>query len=110
MKKIVLLLFVAIISFILYQLILGENGIVEKQRINQIKNELMVYKDLLEKKASEQDNFIKYLKTILNLTKICRKVWFFEDEYNFVKIIDPSGDKPNSDLYGTEDIIKISKL
>ena len=89
MKKIFLILFVGFICFIFYQMILGENGIIEGYRAKKNRERLLYYKNLLEKQSMEQANFIKYLKTNPKAYKdLAEKYGFFEEEFNFLKIVD----------------------
>ena len=46
MKKILLIIFIAISSFIAYQIILGDNGIIENITIQKEKEKLLFYKSL----------------------------------------------------------------
>ncbi|OHD13333.1 MAG: hypothetical protein A2086_02965 [Spirochaetes bacterium GWD1_27_9] len=113
MKKILLIIFIAISSFIAYQIILGDNGIIENITIQKEKEKLLFYKSLLLKQKEEQANYIKYLKNNPKAYKeLAAKLGFTEDEENtqIVKIIDASSDSLvlNENNFKTDE--KINKL
>jgi hypothetical protein len=88
MKKVLLLIFIGFCSFIFYQMVLGENGLIEGFRIKQEKERLLFYRSLLEKQKTEQANYIKYLQTNPKAYKeLAEQLGFFNDDVELIKII-----------------------
>ena len=89
MKKIFLLIFITFCSLIFYQIILGRNGLIEGYRIQKEKEQLIYYKSLLQKQNKELKKYIKELKNNPNALKsFAEQLGYFEDDVQFIKIID----------------------
>lgn len=90
MKKIFLLIFVTFCSLILYQIILGKNGIIEGYRIKKsIERNMLIY-TFLKNKSENYKEYIKFLKTNPDaLRSFAEELGFFDDEeLKLIKIID----------------------
>jgi len=96
MKKILLLIFVGFCCFIFYQMILGENGLIEGFRIKSEKERLLFYKSLLEKQKVSQNEYIKFLETSPKAYKqLAQQLGFYEKEVEIIKILKNSKDNTN---------------
>jgi hypothetical protein len=100
MKKILLFIFISLSAFIFYQIILGENGLVEGYRVRKEKERLVYYTSLLTREKAELGHYIDYLKTDPDaLRSIAEKLGFFNDEKNFIKVIENARDSTNDLLF-----------
>jgi len=90
MKKILFLVFVALCGVIFYQIILGQNGLIEGYRVDKEKEALYQYKLALQKEKKELQDYIYQLKnnpeTLLALAN--KLGYFVNPELNLIKIID----------------------
>ncbi|MBP7553873.1 MAG: septum formation initiator family protein [Spirochaetes bacterium] len=90
MKKILFLVFVALCGVIFYQIILGQNGLIEGYRVDKEKEALYQYKLALQKEKKELQDYIYQLKnnpeTALALAN--KLGYFVNPELNLIKIID----------------------
>ncbi len=90
MKKILFLVFVALCGVIFYQIILGQNGLIEGYRVDKEKEALFQYKLVLQKEKKELQDYIFQLKnnpeTALALAN--KLGYFVNPELNLIKIID----------------------
>ncbi|HOF00945.1 MAG TPA: hypothetical protein PK385_04040 [Spirochaetota bacterium] len=94
MKKILFLVFVALCGVIFYQIILGQNGLIEGYRVDKEKEALFQYKLVLQKEKKELQDYIFQLKnnpeTALALAN--KLGYFVNPELNLIKIIDEIDD------------------
>ena len=90
MKKILLLVFVVFCGVIFYQIILGQNGLIEGYRVEREKEALFQYKLLLEKERTELGDYIEYLKNNPEaMLYLANKLGYFSAEnLNLIKIIE----------------------
>lgn len=110
MNRIFLFIFISLSTFIFYQIILGENGLVEGYRVTKEKERLAYYNMLLTREKNDLDSYIKYLKTNPEAYKnIAEKLGFFNDEKNFIKIIENAKDA-SGDLTLSDDMESLKKV
>ncbi len=90
MKKIFLLVYVTFCSLILYQIILGKNGIIEGYRIKKEYERNMLIYSFLKNKSQNYKEYIQYLKTNPDALKtFAEELGFFhDDQLKLIKIID----------------------
>ncbi len=88
MKRIFILIFIALSFVIFYQMVLSQNGIIEGYRVREEKKVLLEYKSLLEKEKSELDDYIDYIKNNPEAkVYLANKLgYFFSKNLNLVKI------------------------
>jgi hypothetical protein len=88
MKRIFILIFIALSFVIFYQMVLSQNGIIEGYRVQEEKKVLLEYKSLLEKEKSELDDYIDYIKNNPEAkVYLANKLgYFFSKNLNLVKI------------------------
>lgn len=87
MKKIFLLLFVIFTSFIFYQIVLGENGVIEGYKVKKHKERLIYHKSLLEIEKKAQDKQIAYIKNNPRYyEELSENYSFFQKEQRLIKL------------------------
>jgi hypothetical protein len=110
MDKIFLFIFISLSTFIFYQIILGENGLVEGYKASKEKERLAYYNILLTREKNDLDKYIKYLKTNPDAYKaIAEKLGFFSDEKSFIKIIENAKDN-SGDILFSDDMESTRKI
>lgn len=94
MKRIFMLIFIALCCVIFYQIILSQNGIIEGYRVAEEKKLLLQYKGLLEKEKSELNDYIDYIRNNPEAkVYLANKLgYFFSKDLNLVKINRDSND------------------
>ncbi len=89
MKKIILILFISFSALIIYQIVLGKNGIIEGYKIKIEKEKLINLKNLLLNRDNELNEYIKYLKSNPDaLSYFAHKLGFYDNEAVLIKVID----------------------
>ena len=94
MKRIFMLIFIALCCVIFYQIILSQNGIIEGYRVAEEKKLLLQYKALLEKEKIELNDYIDYIRNNPEAkVYLANKLgYFFSKDLNLVKINRGSSD------------------
>jgi cell division protein FtsB len=93
MNRFLLALFVLLSALILYQGILGKNGILEKYSIAKDKEKLELTITLLQGEINDNSKYIEELKkNPAALEKLANDLGFFRDNVKLLKIIDESKD------------------
>jgi len=113
MNKFFLLVFILFSALIIYQGILGKNGILEKYSIEKEKGKLQLIINLLEHEAGENDKYINELKTNPHALKsLANELGFFNEEKKLLKIIEEydDGKSKNKSFSKTDRNLLISKI
>ncbi len=94
MKRIFMLVFIALSCWPFYQIILSQNGIIEGYRVAEEKKLLLQYKGLLEKEKTELNDYIDYIRNNPEAkVYLANKLgYFFSKDLNLVKINRDSND------------------
>jgi cell division protein FtsB len=113
MNRFLLIIFVSLCAVILYQGILGKNGLVEKYSISREKEKLNLTISLLQNEIKENEKYIEELKKNPDaLEKLANELGFFKTNVKLLKIIDECKDEDakNKALSKSEKDILIQKI
>ena len=100
MKKIVLLIFILFCSFMLYQIILGGNGIIEKYELKNRREKLLILNELLNNKEKENKEYINYLLNNSTAYKsFAEELGFLKNDTKLIRIIRETKNDLSNDIY-----------
>lgn len=107
MRKILLLIFIAFCSIIIYQMILGQNGILESYRLDEEQKILLHTKELLTEYKEELEDYSNFLKKNKDAFKLLAlQLGYSSSHLSLIKIIQNYKTKP----YLNSENIFIKKL
>ncbi len=101
MKKVALLIFILFSSFMLYQIILGRNGIIEKYELKNQEGKLVLFKELLNNKKKENQDYIDYLlKDNSDAYKtLAEELGFLKNDSKLIRVVHDKDDDLSADIY-----------
>jgi len=83
-----------------YQIILGRNGIIEKYELKDKQKKLIILKELLNNKESENQEYIDSLVKDKDAYKsFAEELGFLKNDTKLIRIIHENNDNLSSDIY-----------